>query len=666
CFALLPMLVTAIMVAIVAINTSRKQIVKYTHDSFIQVISEIGTSFDTIARKNGELLKGFASAPIARQMLLNPDDPENAKAIQEYTLKFFEGLEGWEGLYLADWGTKTFSHPNEAMIGVTLREGDKLTSLQEAMEKAVSNGGVYNAGVIVSPSSGQNIMSIYAPIVIDGKPMGFAGGAFYVKDIAKEISDVSTLGLDTGYVYFVDKVGTMLYHKDESRIGSPVENDAVKHLVAELAASRLPEPDVLEYKYRGETKYSGYYIGDGGHYIAVLVADEDEVLSGIRSIFITIIVICVICLIVFTIVALLSEGKISVPLIEVSKSLDQLSTGDVTARCDVKSYIKETSSILRSFNALRDALNSSMKSVHEAAGELNRSIVSVDGMTGNNVDSISQINTAVNEVAETSRSVAMNAQTMAEKASELGDSIEELNTNVENLFSASTTIKNANSEATNCMKSVYDGASESVDAMQEISNKINETNSAISNIGQAIQAIETIAAQTNLLSLNASIEAARAGDAGRGFAVVADEIRGLADSSAESAKKIKQIIENVISLSNGTVEISNRVLDVVNKEREDIEKAEEKFILLSDSVEVSIKGIDTIRRMTETLDGIKTELIHSTTDLGAISEELGASSEEVAASCQAVTQSCTDTQDSTTEMRKINDNMSEAIAFFKI
>ena len=105
---------------------------------------------------------------------------------------------------------------------------------------------------------------------------------------------------------------------------------------------------------------------------------------------------------------------------------------------------------------------------------------------------------------------------------------------------------------------------------------------------------------------------------------------------------------------------------MISKEQSDIEQAQDKFNVLSDSVEASINEIDTIRQMTETLDGIKVELANATTELGAISEELGASAEEVAASCQTVTNACEDTQTSTAQMRSINDDMSEAISFFKL
>ena len=662
-FALVPMLITSIAVTAIVLGKSSSELNKQTGNSLVTIIEATGKSFDYATDTAKETLKAFSTAPIVKEVLLHPDDPEIVAKANQYTNDFFGKLSGWEGLYIADWNTKVLTHEVDAVIGRILREGDSLTSLRNSILNA---DGVYNTGIITSPASGMLTQSFYFPVMDNGQPIGFVGGGTFVHDVAAQISDVSGLGLSTAYIYFVDKGGTMLFHPDESKIGNPVENAAVKELVARLEKGERPAPGCIKYVFKGANKFAAYYIDAEAHYIAVLTADEKEVMSGINASKITAIVVCCVCVALLLIVALIVGKIVSEPLNRVSKALEELSTGDVTADCTARSNIKETVSILTAFQTLKGALHESMGAVKNSANRLNLSIGSVDDMTKDNVESVSQINTAINEVASTSQSVAENAQTLAEKAIELGNNIEILNDNVKNLFEDSEAIKNANDEATACMDSVHKGSIESVGAIQDISSKISETNEAITKIESAVQAIESIAAQTNLLSLNASIEAARAGEAGRGFAVVAEEIRTLADSSAESAKEIKETIDNVVALSNGTVEISNRVFEVITKEQTDIETAREKFHALSDSVEASVTEIDTIQKMADKLEAIKTEVTNATTELGAISEELGASAQEVAASCQTVTDACMDTQKSTSDMNDVNKEMTEAIEFFKL
>ena len=663
-FALIPMIFSAAIISVVLINTSSNEVKTTTHNSLVALISETGAAFDYSTERNENVMTNFMKAPIVKQFLQDPENPELAAAAQAYTTETFNNLEGWEGIYIADWNSKVLTHPAPPVVGKVMREGEKLKELQDAM---LASDGVYNVGIITSPASGELIISMYAPIFDENKqPIGYIGGGTFVNVTAAKFSDVSALNLKTAYIYFVDAQGTMLYHPDESKIGNPVENAAVKGIIAQLDAGKHPAPECVEYEYKGAMKYAAYYVAKDDSYVAVLTADEDDVLSNIKNITTMTIVLSLISVIVFAVISIIVARNVANPLTAIAKATETLSTGDVTSECNAKSIISEIDSIVEAYQSLKGALNDSMSNVKDSAFVLNNAIVSVDGMTANNVESVSQISCAIDEVASTSQTVAESAQTMAHKATELGEDVETLNENVSSLYESSLTIKNANNDATECMRSVYKGANESVEAMQNIIDKISETNLAIEKIGKAVQAIETIASQTNLLSLNASIEAARAGEAGAGFAVVADEIRSLADSSAESAKDIKQIINNVIELSNGTVSISNRVFDVISKEQADIEQAQTKFNVLSESVESSIAEIDTIKQMSTRLDEIKVELVNVTTDLGALSEELGASAEQVAASCQTVSSACTDTQASTEEMRAINEHMSSAIEFFRL
>ncbi|MDE7252650.1 MAG: MCP four helix bundle domain-containing protein [Acetatifactor sp.] len=153
------------------------------------------------------------------------------------------------------------------------------------------------------------------------------------------------------------------------------------------------------------------------------------------------------------------------------------------------------------------------------------------------------IGAASKQVSGGSDELATSAQSLAEGATEQAGAVFELNTTISNITEAMERSAQSADESYNMSHEYADRADQSrqeMNTMMEAMKRISETSTQIGNI---ISEIESIAAQTNLLSLNASIEAARAGDAGRGFAVVADEIRGLADQSAKAAVDTRELIE---------------------------------------------------------------------------------------------------------------------------
>ena len=108
-FALIPLIVSSVIISTVLYNTSQKEMKTYTHDSLVQVVEGVGTSFDSMANTNKAILKAYTAAPIIKEALREPDNTMIQSRAQKFTLDYFGKLSGWEGLYLADWNSQVLT-----------------------------------------------------------------------------------------------------------------------------------------------------------------------------------------------------------------------------------------------------------------------------------------------------------------------------------------------------------------------------------------------------------------------------------------------------------------------------------------------------------------------------------------------------------------------------
>ena len=201
-------------------------------------------------------------------------------------------------------------------------------------------------------------------------------------------------------------------------------------------------------------------------------------------------------------------------------------------------------------------------------------------------DTLRKINDASGQVSAGSGNLAEAAQSLAEGATDQSASVQELQATIANIAEG-VAKTSQNTEASYQQASKYaEEADTSRGEMESMMNAMNRINETSQNIGNIISEIEDIASQTNLLSLNASIEAARAGDAGRGFAVVADQIRKLAEQSTQSAVDTRQLIEGSLA----EVEEGNRAAQRA-----------------SQSIELIISGIKEIAKSSQELSEISKE-----------------------------------------------------------
>ena len=263
-------------------------------------------------------------------------------------------------------------------------------------------------------------------------------------------------------------------------------------------------------------------------------------------------------------------------------------------------------------------------------------------------ESIRNTNQAIEDLAQGATNQANETETVNEKIVELGGVIEVEKNGVDKLEEAVSAMIGHSSGASESIHELDRITKVTIEAIEMVSEQTNKNNDSAANINKAIEIIKGLANQTNLLSLNASIEAARAGDAGKGFAVVAEEIRNLSEESSGNAKEIEGIVKELIHNVESSVSKMDEVTQNVQKQQKCLEETRTAFMNLSKEVAMVEEVTKEIGGQTEILGSLKQIVTDSVNSLASVVQENAASTEETSASMALLSQTigeCTaDTQ----------------------
>lgn len=475
-------------------------------------------------------------------------------------------------------------------------------------------------------------------------------------------------GIDSSYGYIVSTDGTMLYHPTAEKIGQPVENETVKKIVAEVEAGKTPEPEVVSYMFDGTQKYAACYVSENG-FIFVMTADDTDLLKSANKLQARGLGTAVVVLIFGVFVAWICARCMTRPLIRMTSAVDRIAGFDLTEDPELIALDKnkgETGAIAHAVLHMKQALRSMVQqireqsaNIHQASGQLEENATATSG----NVDSVE---TAVNEIATGATSQATETQRATEDVVMMGTMIENTSTQVESLNSTAVEMSNASASARDALEELNHINEKAIESIEVIYQQTHTTNESALKIKDVTELIASIAEETNLLSLNASIEAARAGDAGKGFAVVASQIQKLAEQSNASTKKIDDIIHMLLTDSENAVHTMEEVREVMHQQSEKVEQTKQVFGSVNQGIDQSISGMETISEHTRQLDHARENIVDTVQNLSAIAQENAASTEETNAVVMEIGGVMQQISGNAQELRRIADILEKNMETFKL
>lgn len=547
------------------------------------------------------LLASYGKAPVVAELLKDPTDPALVQKAQSFTEQYFAGLDGWEGIYISDWETHVLTHSNQGAVGMTMREGDRLKQLQDALTAA---GGVYNTGIMLSPASQQLVLSLYCPVYdSDGKTIiGFVGGAQVAASLKTVLDTVTTEGMDHASNYMINvAAATHIFDENAELMATEIENPMLLSVIEQI--NQNPDALIGNLEYTDETGEECLAVY---HYIperqwAVVLSDtQKEIYAKATANKWMLGVLCLVSFLLIFILSLLIVRACTKPLKIVEDSLIQLQNLELTKPEAIKKYIgrkNEAGQIATATDLLYSTLQEIVGTLHECTDSLNSSTGKTNNATKTLIDFVSD-NCATTEQLAAGISTTNDAITGV---------VNEISTISELVLAVEEKVKDGNEKSEELIQTARVMKEMAGSTLSETGNRIEENRrnvesamvslQALTRINDMVAQILDIASQTNLLSLNASIEAARAGEQGKGFAVVAQEIGNLATNSSETAVQIQEIcgeintnIDNVRACFDDI--ISFMEIDVSDKFKEFVTIAND----YDNSVEVIRKAIYEIEK----------------------------------------------------------------------
>ena len=433
-------------------------------------------------------------------------------------------------------------------------------------------------------------------------------------------------GISSCYAYVVNTDNIQVYHKRPGKTGTLVINEIIKQLNADIKNNKSYQHSaIISYvDENGISKYAAYAVSDTTKWVTVVAGYEKDAMQNINMIQTNSIAVLVVLVIVIMVIGYVLSLKITKPIATMTDTIKDIAAFNFT-KSDKLSMLQhrsdETGEMARQIFNMEENLQQIVTSIKEMSVQMSQNAVNLVKVT-------ETINQASEDNSATSEELAASMEETSATATTVDSNIGSILSNTEVIDKESQNgvamANEINSRAMNMNRNAVDSSNKTMDIYNDVKVKTKqaiEQSKAVDKVNVLAAAIQEIADQTSLLSLNASIEAARAGEAGKGFAVVAGEIGQLASQSTSTVTSIMKIVNEVNAAVQNMEICMSETLEFLETE---VIADYKNFIDVSEQYKLDAENVDiSMNKIYEMANALKKSSEEIVSSVSGITETIG-------------------------------------------
>lgn len=477
-------------------------------------------------------------------------------------------------------------------------------------------------------------------------------------------------GMDVTFFYGDKRIMTSAMDENGNRILKSKAGDVIVEKVLNGGEECFSEAVSIEgtlnygyfmpvYQNGSDTDIVGMiFVGTNKH-------DKDAVIMRLLgSIVAAVAAIMLVCLIVSTKLASTISRNIRTSI----KAVEKIAAGNLNVQVNNKLLKSkdEIGDLSRVTITLRDAMQRTILEINQNVQKLLEASSLLGTAADNTNGTMNKVRSAVNRIVENSAEQAENSKSTSEHMRLMGENITETSAEVEALNSNAEFMHQSSEKAAETLSNLQHINSEVERIIGEVQEQTNRTNDSVQQIYKATAFITSIAEETDLLSLNASIEAARSGESGRGFAVVAEQIKKLSEQSNQSSSEIEETAMMLSEDSQKAVEIMQKMQEIIVSQSESMQDTQKVVEEVVAQIANSMQSIQQIKETTEHLANVRNEVLQAVETLSNIAQDSVSGTKKTYEDTEEVVDTFKQVYMSAEQLREIADQLAGSVQYFHV